>query len=235
MAHIQEKNLFFLIRVKDIDSSRSPFKHFQLPEEDDCEASCTFVLSRKELPPSNQHNVLCRRLRSDRSFDFIPLDDKRSSYRLPFRLVKLKIDDSFEYLITNLPVEIASLPDLKQLYHLRWRIETSFLFLKYGIAMNYFHSIRRDFLVQEILAKLVLSNFISLILSCVKLPASKTLYSYQVSVSDAIYKCRRYLLIPIPDKRFLNLLAKDKTPVRPDRCKQRNMRSQSLKSLQNRT
>lgn len=235
MAHIQERNLFFLIRVKEIDSSRSPFKNFLLPEDDNCEADCAFILSRKTLPPSNRHNVICKKLRSDRSFDFIPLDDKLSSYYLPFRLVKLKIEGSFEYLITNLPANVASLQELKELYHLRWKIETSFLFLKYGIAMNYFHSIRRDFLVQEILAKLVLSNFISLILSCMKLPTSNTLYPYQVSVSDAIYKCRRYLLKHIPDKILLSLLLKDVTPVRPNRCNKRSMQSKSLMSLQNRT
>ena len=134
-----------------------------------------------------------------------------------------------------MPEDRFKIPELKDLYKIRWKIETSFLFLKYGIALNYFHSIIRDSINQEIYARLILYNFISLILSCVDVPNNETTYTYQVSVSDAIYKCRLYLLKRMTNTAIVELLLRDKTPVRPDRSFERNMRSQRLKSLQNRT
>ncbi len=118
---------------------------------------------------------------------------------------------------------------------MRWGVETSFLYLKYNIAMNYFHSISRDSISQEIFAKLVLYNFISLIVSCSELLGTNSLYPVQISFSDAVYKCRAYLLSVIPGKKLLELLLRDLTPIRSGRSYERNIRSQCLKSLQNRT
>ena len=159
-----------------------------------------------------------------------------SKYVLAFRLAKVKIaEGKYEYLITNLSDSRFSLSDLKSLYHLRWKIETSFLFLKYGIAMNYFHSVRRDFIRQEILARLILSNYISLMISCVPPIHNNSQFAHAVSVSDAIYKCRLFMLEPMADATFLDLLSRDTVPIRPDRKNQRKMQSQILKSFQNRT
>ena len=101
--------------------------------------------------------------------------------------------------------------------------------------MNYFHSISRDSISQEIFAKLVLYNFISLIVSCTEIPGSNSHYPLQISFSDAVYKCRAYLLSVISGKKILELLVRDLTPIRLGRSYERNIRSQSLKSLQNRT
>ena len=119
------------------------------------------------------------------------------------------------------------------LSHPLWQV----LFVKsvYGMAMNYFHCIHRDFINQEIFAKLILFNFISLIVSCVDIPSNNTKYVYQVSFSDAIYKCRQFLLTKMKNSTILNLLLRDLTPIRPNRSFQRNIQSQCLKSLQNRT
>ena len=235
LAHIQEKNHFYLFRIKDPTSDKSPFKSFSPLLVDDADAVRSFVISRKRTCPPDTDNVAFKSLRSSISFDFIPPNDKRSSYSLSFRLVRLTIGSSFEYLITNLPADSFPLLELKELYQLRWRIETSFLFLKYGIAMNSFHCINRVSILQEIFARLLLSNFISLVVSCVKLPFSGSKYFYNVSVSDAIYICRRFLLLRSSNKVILAQLLKNTTPIRPGRSSPRNMRSQVLVSLQNRS
>lgn len=234
MFHAQQKGHYYLIRVKEADSVNSPFKNISFPSDGDSEANVTFVLTRKHSHPVDSPTVFHKWIHPSRSFDIIPPGDKSCCVSLPFRMVRLKFGHSFEYLITNLPADLASLGELKNLYHLRWNIETSFLFLKYGMAMNFFHASIRPSLMQEIFAKLVLSNFISLIVSCVHIPQGKTKYSYHVSFSDAIYKCRQFLLAPFSNTVLIKWLCRDKVPIRPGRSSDRNMRSQVLKSLQNR-
>ena len=93
--------------------------------------------------------------------------------------------------------------------------------------------IAAEFEVQS--AKLILFNFVSLIVSCVDIPSNNTKYVYQVSFSDAVYKCRLFLLTKMNNSTILNLLLRDLTPIRPNRSFQRDIQSQCLKSLQNRT
>ena len=138
-------------------------------------------------------------------------------------------------LITNLPEKKYPASVLKEYYHTRWGIEQSFLFLKYGVALNYFHSIRRDFLHQEIYAKLTLYNFISLLVACTQLPSSGgTKYTYTVSFSDAISIGRLFLLKNIPPADLVKLMEFYKTPRRPGRKRNRHVCSQKLRTLQHR-
>ena len=241
LAHIIEKGQFFLIRSKDICSLNSPFYHTFVPNDDEFDIPVKFILTRNsKLQNRNNehanHNYAVKYLRPSRKFDFIQIGDFSSQYALSLRLVKVKLsEDNFEYLITNLPVKKCSVSDLKELYHLRWKIETSFLFLKYGIGMNYFHSVRRDFIELEIVSRLIMSNYISLMISCA-LPAQRnSITIYTISVSDAIYKCRLFLLQPMPNRHFLQLLSRDTVPIRAGRSFNRKVRSQILKSFQNRT
>ena len=106
---------------------------------------------------------------------------------------------------------------------------------KYGIALNYFHSVKREFLIQEIYARLILSNFISLVAACAELPYTGTAYRYKISYSDAIYKCRGFLIGHKAYADVLSLLLRDNVPIRPNRSYPRNMRSQRLKTLQHRS
>lgn len=184
-----------------------------------------------------KHNPeLYKLIRGNATFDFIAEKDKESTFELCFRLIKVKpANGSQEYLITNLPSRKFPQLRIKELYHMRWGIEVSFLFLKYGIALNYFHSVKREFLVQEIYSRLILSNFISLVIACEKIPYNGTKYRYKISVSDAIYKCRDFLNGDPSYEDLLPLLLRDKVPIRPGRRYPRDMRSQRLKTLQHRT
>ena len=234
LAHIIEQNQFYLFRVKDIYSGSSPFKDLAFPDAEEFDIHAEFCLTRSRKK-QDQH-CQTKFLPSMRRFDYIPKGDIKSHYILPFRLVKIKlVEGKYEYLITNLPDSKCSISDLKDLYHLRWKIETSFLFLKYGIGMNYFHSVRRDFIRLEIFAKLILSNYISLMISCVPPVQSDSKFPLCISVSDAIYKCRLYMLAPMSNTAFLLLLSRDTVPVRSGRSNKRKLRSQVLKSFQNRT
>ncbi|MCR5782142.1 MAG: IS4 family transposase [Clostridia bacterium] len=235
MAHIVSRNSFFLIRAKEINATKSLFSRMQLPNPEEFDVPVRFIVTRnRKLWKKNP--CLYKLIHNDRAFDFIDTGDKESTFELCFRLVCVKLESGgLEYLITNLPSKKYSPDALRELYHLRWDIEKSFLFLKYGIALNYFHSVKREFLIQEIYSRLILSNFISLVVSCAELSFTGTKYHYKISISDAIYKCRNYLTANPAYKDVLPLLLRNKVPIRPNRRYPRNMRSQRLKSLQHRT
>ncbi len=234
IAHIMEKNDYFLIRLKDIFSQTSSYRDIVPEPNTEFDISSEFIItrSRKKKKDPGKFKVISK----SRRFDFIPEDDKLSTYRLPFRLVAIQLDTgSYEYLITNLPEKKYPASVLKEYYHTRWGIEQSFLFLKYGVALNYFHSIRRDFLHQEIYAKLTFYNFISLLVASTQLPSSgDTKYTYTVSFSDAISIGRLFLLKNIHPADLVKLMEFYKTPRRPGRKRNRHVCSQKLRTLQHR-
>ena len=227
MAHIMEKGDYFLIRWKNIYSRNSPWKNI-IPrgeEEFDLPAKILITRSRKK---AKQNPVTYKYIHSIRDFDLIEKGDYTSEYAIELRLIAIKLDNgTIEYLVTNLPSKIDS-SKIKVYYHMRWDIEKSFLFLKYGISLNYFHSIKRPFLVQEIYAKLILYNYISLLISCVELTKKDLKYEYKVAFKDAIIIGRDFLLGRIKPKDVIPLLKSYITPIRPDRAYPRKMRSQRL-------
>ena len=234
MAHIINKGDYFLIRLRNIYSKNSPWKNIVPPEgqEFDLQTKILMTRSRKK---ANQDPAIYKHIHSTRDFDLIKKGDTTSEYEIPFRLIALKLDNgTIEYLITNLPKKYDS-SDIKDYYHMRWNIEESFLFLKYGISLNYFHSIKRSFISQEIYAKLILYNYISLLISCVELTTNKDLkYEYKVAYMNAITIGRDFLLGRIKTKDVIPLLKSYITPIRPNRTYPRKMRSQRLCALQHR-
>lgn len=236
MAHIMERKDYFLIRAKNVFSSVSPYHFFDLPDSDEYDLDINFLITRSSRKIYREDPCTYKVINCKNRFDFINPDDKESLFPLSFRLVKIRLDnDKEEYLLTNIPRESYGYARLKDLYHMRWQIETSFLFLKYGISLNYFHSVITERQHQEIYAKIILFNFISLMISCVSVKTNKTKFSYKISFSDAIYICREYLLGLRSWNRTVELLLRHKIPIRPGRKAKRNVASQRLKSLQHRS
>ena len=60
-------------------------------------------------------------------------------------VVRFKIsDDTYESIITNLDESEFNIQDIKELYHLRWEIETSYRELKYHLDLNTLHSKKKN-------------------------------------------------------------------------------------------
>ena len=88
---------------------------------------------------------------------------------------------------------------------------------------------------QEIYAKIILFNFISLMISCVPVSDKKTKYKYKISFSDAIYIGREYLLGQRNWKHSIELLLRHRVAIRPGRKAKRKVASQRLRPLQHRS
>ena len=74
-----------------------------------------------------------------------------SKCTVKFRVVRFKItEDTYETIVTSLNRFEFPLNEVKELYHKRWGIETSFRELKYALGLVNLHSKKRQFIEQEI-------------------------------------------------------------------------------------
>ena len=151
------------------------------------------------------------------------------------RILRFPVSESaYEYIITNLPTEEFSLDDIKELYYMRWGIETSFRELKYAIGLTHFHSRKLDYIKQEIWARLILYNFCEAITTrtVTKQSNRQRKHFYQLNYTRAIHICRFFLSIrkeAPPDVEFL--ISRELLPVRPGRSDPRKVKFQSVVSF----
>jgi len=161
MAHIIEKGMRFLIRVKN-PRSNGILCRFRLPENAAFDMPLHVELTKKQTNQVKSNPDLYRVVPKAGRFDFCDLHHTRF-YPLDFRVVAVELAPGlFEYLVTNLDASLFPPLKLKALYHLRWGVETSFRDLKYTIGLSGFHSQRAEFIAQEVFARLILYNLCEL-------------------------------------------------------------------------
>ena len=198
-AHIIEHHHYFLMRTCNIYAPNSFLKHLDLPKsgEFDREVSITLTRSKKKMYLKHPDKYRC--LRSGRRFDYIPENDKESTYTLTFRVVAVEISKgNVEYLLTNLPNKEYPVSELKKIYGMRWNVELAYRSLKYALSLSTLHSVKREFIIQEIYAKLTMYNFTSLLTRTVnkkKLPSQKkgNKWDYKVSFSNAVSVTQQFI------------------------------------------
>ena len=131
----------------------------------------------------------------------------------------------FETVATSLP-ESFTLEDIKELYHLRWGLETAFRDLKYTLGLVNLHGKSDTFAEQEIYASLTAFNFVSRI--CRKVVIQKPKdggYVYKVNFKMAVMLCKEFLRTPNADEeKLLEEIARHTTPIRPNRQDDRNLK-----------
>ena len=231
-AHIEKKGLNYLIRVKDRNSN-GILKGINLPESDIFDIDIHKCLTRKQTnevkaQPDKYHFVP-----QSSTFDFLDLRDNLF-YDMDFRIVRFKIsENSYECIITNLDRKLFPAEKIKQLYHLRWGIETSFRKLKHTIGLSHFHSKKVEFVKQEIYARLILYNVCEIIASHVVVQNMSRNLTYQLNFSAAVDICRQFLrdcsTLSPPDVEAL--LLKYLEPVRNGRHDPRKVKPRSFVSF----
>lgn len=233
--HVLKNNQYILLRSKDLESPASMFHHVTIPNKKQFSMDITFNITRNRSREYRNHPESYKCLRSDMVFDGIPEEDRDTVLPLSFRLVKVKLSDgSSEELITNLPEEEFGYSALRRLYHMRWGIETSFRLLKHTIGLNFFHSKKRKFILQEIQARFIAFNIAMMIAGCIKPAQHNTKYKYEISLSDACVTVRYYLLERIKSIEIIRELQRYVTPIRPGRSYKRNLRAGHVMPFNNR-
>ena len=235
-AHANEKGVFYLIRVKDLLSNGivSSFKD-QLPQNQmSFDESVSVTLTRKQTNKVKENPRKYRIIMKATPFDYLDLHFNKF-YDLKMRIVRFPIsDDTYESIITNLPPEDFSSKDIKELYHMRWGIETSFRELKYAIGLTHFHSKKLEYIQQEIWARLILYNFCEAITmkTVMRQKKRQRKHTYQLNYTRAIYICRHFLSIKegVPPD-IENLISRELLPVRTGRSDPRKVKPQSSVSF----
>lgn len=162
-----------------------------------------------------------------KSFNYF---NEEGFYPITFRVVRITLDDgSYEYLFTNLSKEEFNTMALKELYHLRWGIETSFRELKYATGLINLHSKKAEHITQEIFAKLILYNFCEIITTHVIIQKKERKHAYQLNFTLAITICKYFLRYKgdkePPDVEAL--IQKELLPVRNNRKYPRKMHNKA--------
>ncbi len=227
LAHLEEVNQKYVIRVKDITSS-GILSGFTLPDK---EFDKTFTV--------NISNYQRNKLKALPNYRFSPgharfdFSNKNNPvYSLSFRVVRIRYDeDKYQCIITNLSDEFTP-NDIKYLYKLRWGIETSYRQLKYAVGLSNFHAKKKDSIIQEIFARLTLHNFCESIVQNAILINRATKHNYKINFNRAVQICRKYL-------RFFNtilinvetLIKRHLSIIRDNRSFKRNLKPKKFISF----
>ena len=221
------KNNKYLIRVKDIHSRTSVLRSFCPFPDAEFDRHVRRTLTTKQTNEIKAHPEIYKFVPKNQRFDFF---DGSPYFDFECRVVRFKIsDDTYESIITNLDESEFNIQDIKELYHLRWEIETSYRELKYHLDLNTLHSKKRMFIEQEIYAKLVLYNFCSRVSNNIKIKEKDRKYEYQLNYVRAFHIIRNYLKEKggknPPD--IESLIAKEILPIRPNRQNERKVKAKS--------
>jgi len=229
-AHIERKGWNYVIRVKDLGST-GILSGLKLPYGGEFDVYVNKILTRKQTKEVKANPNVYKFMPQCSTFDF--LDKERHFHPISFRMVRIKINDFYETLITNLATPDFSPDELRKIYQMRWGIETSFRELKYSVGLTNFHAKKQEYIVQEIFARLIMYNFAEMIISHIVISQADTKHVYQVNFTVAIHICRYFFrlhrnALP-PDVEAL--IRKNILPVRTGRNANRMIRKKSSTSF----
>ena len=234
-AHAIENNAFFLIRARDSESpaSRSLLSTLTLPDTPEFDVVFERWLTRKNTKKVKTEPEVYKHI-GNRLFDY--LEPKSNSlYYICFRIVRFQLPTGgYETIYTNLPREDFTHEELREIYHMRWGIETSFRDIKYAAGLLFFHSKKKELVLQEIYAKLILYNYCELITGSIAVNKKDRKYSYRINFSVAIAICTEYLRRSqsSPAIDVVALISRELIPIRPGRHSPRYIRARTATTFQ---
>lgn len=231
-AHAIENNAFFLIRAKE-PGHGSMLSKLNLPDEPEFDITFERWLTRRNTNTIKAQPEIYKSIAS-RVFDYLAPKSKELYY-ICFRIIKLLLPNgTAEYIYTNLPREDFSISEIRDLYNRRWGIETSFRDIKYAAGMLFFHSRKKQLVLQEIYAKLILYNFSEAITRGIVTRKAERKYMYSINFALAISLCVEFLRRckqKNPMNDLENVLTRYLIPIRLGRSSPRYIRARTATSF----
>ena len=135
---------------------------------------------------------------------------------LKIRIIKFEFSPGeYETILTSLPQDKFPLSEIKKLYKMRWGVETSFRDLKSQMGLTQLSSKRKDFVKQEIFARLIMYNFSRKIINVVEEQKSrKKKVIYRTNFNMGYRICRDYFLNRLPDDLIYDWILKYSTSTK---------------------
>lgn len=230
-AHAIEAGAFFLIRLDDRKASRLLGR--DVSGEGAFDESASLILSRsksrrKMLQPDREADY--RHVTPDVPLDYIT--EGSPEYEIDLRVARFPIGDGeLENVVTNLPGGLFGADDLRDLYWMRWGIETSFRDLKHTVGAAAPHSSRLTLVAMEVWARMVLYNFGSVVAAHVVEAIGRkrgAKHWHRVNLAFTLKACHDFLrmdaLARPPDLE--GLIRRNTLPVKPGRKYERRLRFQ---------
>lgn len=218
MAHVINKEQYFVFRTKDIHS-KGLVAGFDLPDEESFDITVKVTLVRSRSKKITVNDGYKRFVDKNIAFDFIE-HGSNDTYELTFRIVRFPLsDNSCECIVTNLPKDEFPAEEIKKIYFKRWGIETSFRKLKYTIGLSNFHAYKPEYIEQEIWARLIAYNLTETMINHVVVEKNDTKHEYKVNFTIAAHICRIFLRLTT-EKDYIDvmsLLQKELIPIRNER------------------
>ena len=218
MAHVINKEQYFVFRTKDIHS-KGLVAGFNLPDEESFDITVKVTLVRSRSKKITVNDGYKRFVDKNIAFDFIE-HGSNDTYELTFRIVRFPLsDNSCECIVTNLPKDEFPAEEIKKIYFKRWGIETSFRKLKYTIGLSNFHAYKPEYIEQEIWARLIAYNLTETMINHVVVEKNDTKHEYKVNFTIAAHICRIFLRLTT-EKDYIDvmsLLQKELIPIRNER------------------
>ena len=226
IAHLEDRGIKYVIRVR---SNHGIADKFNLPIDVETDFTADILLTRRLTNDFKSNPEKYRLINSGSAFDFLPKGSK-DAYPLRFQIIRIKISEGmYETLVTNLPKSEFLADDIKKIYKMRWGIETSFRELKYHLGLIAFHSKKKDCIIQEIYASLIMYNFSMLITENILIDddkrnkyRSRVNYAVTIHICIAFFRCNN-----VSPSHLEKLIARNTCPVRPDRNAVRKTRYHS--------
>jgi len=191
LAYLNSIKQPFVLRIKDLESRGGIACGLKLNLAGEFDVQINRILTRKQNKEIKANPHVYHHLPSKVRFDFI--DDETGNHSINFRLTRFRIkENEYETIISNLSPDEFGSEDIKSIYHMRWAIETSFRDLKYALGLVRLHSKRDECIEMEILAKMIMYNFSSMITCQVKVGRSASKHEYKANFSLAIHICMEF-------------------------------------------
>lgn len=221
-AHVEERLFDYVIRVKDVNSN-GILAGLELPDTQEFDVTKRIVITRHSTGPAAIMPGVYKYFSKKYRFDYIE-NSKCPDYEMYIRFVRFQLsENSYEVLATSLPEELFSMEDLKELYQLRWGIETGFRELKYILGLAAFHSKKENSILQEIFARLIMYNFSMCIIQKISIKEKDRSHQLQVNFTQATKICLNFFRYRgnEPPYNIETTLQRFLLPIRPNRKRQR--------------
>lgn len=193
IAHLNETpNIEYIMRVRQGKSCMSEIANLPMCELD---KDISYTITTTQTKEDKEKGYRLIQTKSKKGKVNNPKTTRRwdfgSPYLLEFRVVRFKLSTGeYETIVTSLDRKEFPSHVIKQLYNMRWGIETSFRELKYSIGLVNLHSKKDELIRQEIFAGLIMYNFCERIaMSVVIEQKTSNTYIYQVHFTMAIRIC----------------------------------------------
>jgi len=235
MAHfVESKHLDLILRVKQGKGAVREIAALPMTELD-CDLRIGITTRQtKEDKAAGRHFIQTGSKKGKKNSPKTAISkwDFSSPYDLKIRVVRFKLDTGkYETLVTTLPRNRFSRDDLKELYHKRWGIETSFRHLKYATGLAHIKAKGLDMALQEIYISLIKYNYSESIIGEIVIYQSKQNKNvYVVNHTAAIQLCLDFFRNRSKDFRELEIeILRYTLPHRPGRKdKRKNVQAKSF-------